>query len=221
MAAFKFPTTVSEHEIYQSQYDVKKAAQHKRVESVRYALTTLTLLSGIAIVATSADGLSVYNKTSLAPDFYLSLWPTNLDLRPTIAQIVCGSIIILSSSLSLIVGKIAFIKHLTLLNTALSFLAPSISFIAALISMSFYYGVNRSATFFTLQSWGCQWSDVTMNTQPYWHSLCSESKAALYLSVVMVPVQVLVLAAAGWSVMTQKARGADIERERKGSPALS
>jgi hypothetical protein len=94
-----------------------------------------------------------------------------------------------------------------------------ICFIAGLIGMSFFYGVNASSTVFSLQAWTCQWSAISMTTAPHWGRLCKESKVALYLTVMIVPLEVLVLGATAWAVFVEKKLF--VVRERKGSPALS
>jgi len=75
-------------------------------ESVRFALTLLALLAGITVLGTSADTLAVYNKTHLSPDFFISLWPAEFDIRPTTALIICSAIIFLFSAISLVVMKV-------------------------------------------------------------------------------------------------------------------
>jgi len=66
-----------------------------------------------------------------------------------------------------------------------------------------------------------------MNVKPHWGALCKESKVALYLSVAMVPLQVLVLGIVvvgcwgkvrGWVARRGSVNGGE---DRKGSPALS
>lgn len=68
-----------------------------------------------------------------------------------------------------------------------------------------------------------------MGVKPHWGTLCKESKVALYLSVVMIPLQVLILGTVvvgvlgkvkGW-VVGKKGNGEGAGDERKGSPALS
>lgn len=58
-----------------------------------------------------------------------------------------------------------------------------------------------------------------MTVQPHWDMLCRESKIALYLTVMMIPLEVFVLATvAVESFMPKKTL---IVHERKGSPAMS
>lgn len=78
----------------------------RMVESARLGLTVLALLSAIVIVGTSAETLGVYNRTHLGQDYFLALWPTNFDIRPTIALITCGAIIVLASAISLATSKV-------------------------------------------------------------------------------------------------------------------
>lgn len=58
-----------------------------------------------------------------------------------------------------------------------------------------------------------------MTTKPHFSTLCKESKAALYLMVMTVPLEVLVLATASWGAYSEKKQ--PVVRERKGSPAMS
>lgn len=84
------------------------------VESARLGLTVLALVSAIVIVGTSAETLGVYNKTHLSQNFFLPLWPTDFDIRPTIALIVCGAIIVLTSAISLAVSKLPTVSLSTM-----------------------------------------------------------------------------------------------------------
>jgi hypothetical protein len=58
-----------------------------------------------------------------------------------------------------------------------------------------------------------------MDTKPHWGTLCKESKAALYLTVMLIPLEVLVLTAAAWGAFAEKKQL--VVHERKGSPAMS
>ena len=58
-----------------------------------------------------------------------------------------------------------------------------------------------------------------MTTAPYWSTLCKESKVALYLMVMIIPLEVLVLGTAAWGAFVEKQQFA--VHERKGSPAMS
>jgi len=198
----------------------QKAVRTSRaIESIRLGLTVLALLSAITILATSADTLAVYNKTHLSEEFFLALWPSDFDIRPTTALVICGAIVILSSAVSLAVSRVPAIRSKPFIHNSISFLTPIISLIAGLIATSFFYGVNASTTNFSLHSWSCQWMDVDMTVQPHWDMLCKESKVALYLTVMIIPLQVLVLGTVAFGLFAEKKT--PVGTQRKGSPALS
>jgi hypothetical protein len=58
-----------------------------------------------------------------------------------------------------------------------------------------------------------------MTVQPHWDMLCKESKVALYLTVMIIPLQVLVLGTVVFGVFAEKK--SQVGAQRKGSPALS
>lgn len=237
------PETKPELRFDTNEYEPPTAARQQKtgparlVESVGLGLTVLALLSSIVIVGTAGDTLGVYNKTTLGPEFPLSLWPSEFDLRPTVALVTGGTIIMLSSIAFLVATKVpavsishsylcpwsltshSQIKKISLILTSIAYLAPTVSLIASLIAISFFYGINASATTSSLQSWSCQWSSIDMNVQPHWSSLCKESKVALYLTVMMIPLQVFVLGTAAWGALAAKKQ--TVQHERKGSPAMS
>lgn len=84
----------------------KKSGTTRLVESARLGLTLLALLSSITILGTAGDTLMVYNTTTLAGAFGISLWPSSFDLRPTVALVVCGALVTLFSAVSLAASKI-------------------------------------------------------------------------------------------------------------------
>ncbi|KAI9050207.1 hypothetical protein LZ554_006348 [Drepanopeziza brunnea f. sp. 'monogermtubi'] len=205
-----------------SEYESPTFERQHKADSARLVglgLTVLALLSSIVVVGTAGDTLGVYNKTTLGSEFHLSLWPTDFDLRPTVALVTCGIIIMLSSIAFLVATQIPAIKNIHIVSTSVSYLAPTISLIASLIATSFFYGVNASNTTSSLQSWSCQWSSIDMHVQPHWSSLCKQSKVALYLTVMMIPLQVFVLGTAAWGALAAKKES--VQHERMESPATS
>jgi hypothetical protein len=95
----------------------RSSGKARITESVRLGLTVLTLLMAMSIVGTTADSLAVYNKTHVADDFLLPLWPVQFNLGPTIALVTGGSIIILSNTMSLIGSKVPAVRLLILIQT--------------------------------------------------------------------------------------------------------
>lgn len=214
------PEFVSDFQEFERDAGYEKRQRIARmVESTRFALTLLAVLASLTILGTSADTLSVYNKTHLSADFIISLWPAEFDIRPTTALIICSAIIFLASTISLVVMKVPAIRNNALIHSSVSFAAPAIAVVAALVATSFFYGVNASNTVNSLKSWSCQWSDISMNVEPHWGQLCKESKTALYLMVMCIPVEFLALSAAAWGAFSEKKLL--VIEERKGSPAMS
>jgi len=56
-----------------------------------------------------------------------------------------------------------------------------------------------------------------MDTKPHWGTLCKESKASLYLTVMLIPLEILVLGAAFFTIVAKRKQV--VVHERKGSPA--
>ncbi|KAI0432205.1 hypothetical protein F5Y09DRAFT_160991 [Xylaria sp. FL1042] len=192
------------------------------LNGVRVGLTVLALVSGITILGTSANALMVYNNTHVASAFNLALWPDEFDLRPTVALVVGSSVIILANLVSLIFSKVKMLSNQTLVHTSITFMAPFVGFVAALIGIAFFYAVNASTTADTLQSWSCQWGYINMKMEPYFGTLCKQSQTALYLSVILIPVELITLMVAGFQMsLERKTRAFVPARKPSLSPALS
>lgn len=238
MAAFKpqFTSEFNEYDISDAGHQ-KSAKSARMVECVRLALTSLALCASITVLGTAGHTLSIYNSTNNGNPF-ISLWPFKFDLRPTVALVVCSAIVVVASAVSLAASKVSAVSQILksllykvhanialqvrnkpLVHSSISFLAPTVCLIAGLIGTSFFYGVNSSNTVSSLQSWSCQWSDVSMNVKPHWGTLCKESKTALYLTVMLIPLEVLILGTVAFSAFVEKKQV--VVRERKGSPAMS
>ncbi|KAH6681797.1 hypothetical protein B0J14DRAFT_577184 [Halenospora varia] len=192
----------------------------RMVEAAVSGLNVLALCSSLAIVGTAGETLSTYNTTHLAQEYLLPLWPTEFDLRPTTALVACGAVLIVSSAVSLAASFVPAVRNKNLIHLSISYLCPVIGLIAGLVGISFFYGVNSSNTVSTIQSWSCQWSSIDMQVKPHWGALCKESKTALYLMVMMIPLQVIILGAAAFGAFATK-KQQPVTHERKGSPAMS
>jgi hypothetical protein len=114
------PQFTSDYQEFETRDDAayqKNVRTARLVESICLGLTALALLAGITIVGTSADTLSVYNTTHLGEDYFLPLWPSAFDIRPTIALVTCGAIIFVASAVSIVVSKlppVSISSHFTL-----------------------------------------------------------------------------------------------------------
>ena len=85
--------------------------------------------------------------------------------------------------------------------------------------MCFFYAVNASNTADTLLSWSCQWRNVVMNSRPHFGTLCRQSRAAVDLSIILVPVQVVVLGMAGWQIGLARAVRDILGRKESPTPS--
>ncbi|KAF5531549.1 uncharacterized protein FSUBG_9337 [Fusarium subglutinans] len=221
---------------------------YRLLDSARLGLTVLSLAAGLTILGVSADALAVFHATYVPEDWLLQLWPANFDMRPTVALVVGSALVIVANLVSLIAGKLPTVRRppvslccicfLALktngcdankarrnvaVKAAFTFVPPAIALIAAIIAMSFFYGVNASTTNDSLQSWTCRWKDVTMNVQPHFGTLCKQSRAGVALSVMLVPVEAIILGLAAYQFTLEKGfdLGARGLSRKAGSPALS
>jgi hypothetical protein len=85
-----------------------------------------------------------------------------------------------------------------------TFLAPLVGLVGALIAVIFYYAVNASETTDTFLSWTCRWKEVSMSQQPHWGTLCQQSHAGLYLAILLIPVEVVALALAARQMQLER-----------------
>ncbi|EFQ28495.1 hypothetical protein CGRA01v4_07321 [Colletotrichum graminicola] len=197
----------------------------KAVDSARVGLTALALLASITVLGVSADALAVYDATHVPADYLLPLWPDAFDLRPTVALVVGSSIITITNMVSLLFSRVQALRGQTLIHNSLVAAAPVVGLTASIIAMSFFYSINASTTVDTLQSWSCRWSSVVMMTRPHFGTLCKQSKAGLYLSVLLIPVEAIILGAGAYQMILQKnvSRSSKVvEQQRKsGSPVPS
>lgn len=84
---------------------------YRLMDSVRLALTVLGLAAGLTILGVSADAISVYHATYVPEGWFLQLWPSNLDMRPTVALVVGGALVVVANLVSLIAGKIPTVRN--------------------------------------------------------------------------------------------------------------
>ncbi|OLN81791.1 hypothetical protein CCHL11_08924 [Colletotrichum chlorophyti] len=195
------------------------------VDSARIGLTALALLAGITVLGVSADALAVYDATHTPQNYLLPLWPDAFDLRPTVALVVGSSIVIVANIASLLFSRVQSLRGQTLIHNAVMVAAPSAGLVASVIAMSFFYSVNALTTVDTLQSWSCRWSQVVMVTRPHFGTLCKQSQAGLYLSVLSIPIEAIVLVAGSYQMIlernvTRTSRAVQ-GRRKSGSPVPS
>ncbi len=76
-----------------------------------------------------------------------------------------------------------------------------VGLVGALVAMSLFYAVNASTKVDSIQSWSCRWDGVSMDMHPHFGALCKESKAALTLATLLVPVEALIIGVAGYEAI--------------------
>ncbi|TDZ23976.1 hypothetical protein Cob_v002847 [Colletotrichum orbiculare MAFF 240422] len=197
----------------------------RTVDAARVALTTLALVAAITILGVSADALAVYDATHVPATFLLPLWPDDFDLRPTVALVVGSSIILVANGASIVAARSQSLRERALIRSSVIVAAPAIGLVAAVVAISFFYSINASTTVDTLQSWSCRWSEVAMMSRPHFGTLCKQSKAGLYLSILLVPIETIILGAGGYQTILEmnlsRTAGVVQERRKSGSPAPS
>ncbi|KAH6890372.1 hypothetical protein B0T10DRAFT_317249 [Thelonectria olida] len=205
VAGTKTEVSASNFEIDSEELQLdSKLRIYRLVDGARLGLTALALASGVTILSVAADSIAVYNATHVPDDYLLPLWPSKMDLRPTVALIVCSAIVTVANVLSLVASKTQLVQRRAAVHMIISFLTPAVAFVAAITGMAFFYTVNASTTDDSFQSWTCRWKDVTMTTQPHFGTLCKQSKAGLGLMVFLVPLQVIILGVAGYQTLLQR-----------------
>ncbi|KAI1820978.1 hypothetical protein F4861DRAFT_27289 [Xylaria intraflava] len=185
-------------------YSQRQHRMMRLLRSARLGLTGVAFLSGISILATSANALMVYNQTHLSSDFNLALWPEAFNAQPTAALVAAGVLVAWANLVSLVFSGVNALRNQAHMHTAVSFMAPFVSFVVALVAIAFSYAVNASTSVYTIQSWSCQWDYTKMRLQPHFGTLCKESEAALYLSVILVPVELIIFAIAAMQMRLER-----------------
>ncbi|KAK0711264.1 hypothetical protein B0H67DRAFT_491235 [Lasiosphaeris hirsuta] len=193
----------------------------RAVDSARVATTALALLMGITVLGVSANTLAVYDSTHVPSDFLLSLWPDEFNIRPTISLVIGSVIIVLTNIIALCFSKVQSLRSKTVAHTSTTFAAPLVGLAAALIAIIFFYAVNASEEVDTFLSWTCRWETVPMTVQPNWGTLCRQSRAGLYLAILLIPVEAAALGLAGFQLKVEKYASNYSSAARKGSPTLS
>ncbi|KAI1326070.1 hypothetical protein F5Y16DRAFT_422317 [Xylariaceae sp. FL0255] len=217
----KGPVSTTDFEIDPRDVHYQKYQKKIRLfNSARLGLIAVALLSGLIVLGNSANTLRVYNATHLPSEYYLPLWPNEFDRRPTVALVAGSAFVVFANIISVLFSRVKMLQNRTLIHNAVTLVAPFIGFVAALVGLTFFYTVNASSTVDTVQSWSCRWNYTNMTMQPHFGSLCSQSKAALYLSVILVPVELIALSVAVIEMAFER-KAASMPIRKASSPALS
>jgi hypothetical protein len=104
------------------------------------------------------------------------------------------------------------------IHTSVTFAAPFCGFVASIVSIALFYAIEGSDTVDSLTSWSCRWQSLSMLQTPHWNTLCRQSYAGLYLSIVLIPVEAVVLALAGWEMKVERQVSGFSRAQGKRSP---
>ncbi|KAL2135269.1 hypothetical protein VTI74DRAFT_9149 [Chaetomium olivicolor] len=176
----------------------------RMIDSARVGTTGLALLMGLTVLGVSANMLHVYEETHLASQFMLPLWPDEFNIRPTVSLVIGSAIVLVCNIIALCFSQVQSLRSRQTAHTSITFVAPLIGLTAALIAVIFYYVVNASELVDTFLSWTCRWTDIPMVQQPHWDTLCRQSHAALYLAILLIPVEFAALALAALQLKVER-----------------
>lgn len=196
------------------------------LDAARAAATTLALLMGVVVLGISGNSIYVYNRSHSTADPWLSAWPSSagFDFKPTVALVAGSSLVIIANLVALTSHHTTIRSRMTSLHvhTPITFSAPFVGFISALVAIILFYVADASATKDTLTSWSCRWRHLsTASPAPQFSSLCSASHAAVDLAVILIPVEFIAFALAGWQLKVERYTAAYAHARKTPSPALS
>lgn len=95
----------------------------KLISAIRTATSAITLAISIAIVACAGNSLRAYSSTHMSGSWWLPLWPTHVDLRPTHSALACGIVVMISSLIYLIAAFFPSVCLYTDFNSLLLLIA--------------------------------------------------------------------------------------------------
>ncbi|OQE17636.1 hypothetical protein PENSTE_c020G08856 [Penicillium steckii] len=195
--------------------DMEESAFLKRSRLIHWArlgLSIMITVVSVAIIACEAVPLRHYKDTSKWASDDLPLWPLNFDLRPTVAALACGCVIV-TLNLVYVVAALLPSPHsrIKLLNSYSS-LSAICGFIAALVGILFiiYRPSSSHPSGFTenetLHSWTCKWKNSSdgQTTPIDFLRDCRGTRAGFALLCVALGLEVLMAIAAGVGSLTQR-----------------
>ncbi|KAL2188665.1 hypothetical protein L209DRAFT_235690 [Thermothelomyces heterothallicus CBS 203.75] len=190
----------------QDQHLQSKLRTIRMTDAARAGVTLLALLTGLTILGVSANTLRVYQGTHVSRDFMLPLWPEEFDLRPTLSLVAGSAVVVVANLVALGFGQVGALRgpRAAATRTATAFLAPLAGLAGTLVAVAFFYAVNASDAADTFLSWTCRWEAVPMWRAPRWAPLCRQARAALYLAVLLIPVEVAALALAAFQLRVER-----------------
>ncbi|EFR04217.1 hypothetical protein MGYG_07224 [Nannizzia gypsea CBS 118893] len=200
------PSAASDHD--ESTY----LSRSRVIHWVRIALSSLSLVLAAAAVGCEGHALNYYKSTVKYDKFWLPLWPKGLNLGPSIAIIVCGTILLVFNLAYTIVAVLPSPRSRVLLLNAFitiiafsGFIASVAAVATSVIAYNPHYTDGGAQLGQTINSWTCTWSygggvdseGIQIPPVSNFNRLCRETRASFAIMCVMIAVQFLSCLSAG------------------------
>ena len=83
----------------QDELEIRYQTYARRLHWLRIIISTFILVVSAAVIGCTADSLKEYHHTSAPPSWYLPLWPTDIDIRPTQVLLGCGVFVLVLNAI--------------------------------------------------------------------------------------------------------------------------
>ena len=101
----KNEVSVSDFEEEAYNVDTRSKTRHVRiVNAIRISLNVLAFATGLVVLTMAADAKATFNNTSVPPNYLVSLWPYDFNIRPTDALIGTGAIVLIMTCFSFVLS---------------------------------------------------------------------------------------------------------------------
>ncbi|KAK7716867.1 hypothetical protein SLS57_006550 [Botryosphaeria dothidea] len=205
--------------------------QPSHIRIAQLSIAGLCFIFGVCIMGTAGHALAVYRAEYSSNPWWLPLWSTHFDVRGTNALIGAGAVITI---LNLAFIGLCLLPKLNLRErtTARAFITLGLAFPTLFVAFGcFVYAAvlnKNSPEVETIQTWTCKFkgkrpSDASISvpssiSNSEFDRLCSESKFALYATLVVFLLQgfMLVIAVFGWCIEKWYARKARKQIDNEG-----
>ncbi|KAI1620494.1 hypothetical protein EDD37DRAFT_153353 [Exophiala viscosa] len=216
----------------------------------RFTLVVLVIATSTAAIGCAGHVLHDYNVTSFGRHQYLPLWPTTIDIRPTLGILIPATIIVATSLVYLVLSLIPTPYSRALMYNVVFTGVSVVGVVLCLFAIPFNTLRTDPSTHHqrdSLQSWTCKFSDgaakfnsdaLALQIPVYLSSgvpipagfkrLCMESKVSLGLIVAVFVLEVASCVVGGVGMMLEKkmhdarkARYANNEKDEDEIPGTS
>ncbi|KAM5436316.1 hypothetical protein MferCBS31731_006009 [Microsporum ferrugineum] len=200
------PSAASDHD--ESTY----LSRSRIIHWVRIALSSFSFVLAAVVVGCESHAINYYKNTVKYDKYWLSLWPKELDLGPSIAVIVCGTVILIFNLAYTAVALLPSPRsRVLILNTFITTIAFS-GFVAVVAAVSTsviaynpHYSDGGAQLGQTLNSWACTWSfaggvdpeGAKISPVVNFNRLCGETRASFAVMCVLIVFQFLACISAG------------------------